>query len=121
MLGKNNRLKNYDYSEIGWYFITVCSRDRKNIFGEINNKYVGEGLAPSRDNATVRYKNNIKLSKIGKIIDKQWNDIETQYDNIDLDQYIIMPNHIHGILIINYLYPFKFLIKDNGFIAATAH
>ncbi len=56
LIQKNNRLKNYDYSEIGRYFITVCSKNRENIFGEINNKYVGDGLAPSRDNAPVRYK-----------------------------------------------------------------
>ena len=63
-----------------------------NIFGEYK-KYVGEGLASSR--------NNIQLSIIGKIIDNQWENIKNQYDNIELDQYIIMPNHLHGILIIN--------------------
>ncbi|MCK4730578.1 MAG: transposase [Candidatus Aenigmarchaeota archaeon] len=98
---KNNRLRNYNYSDNGWYFVTICSRGRKNIFVEINNKYVGEGLAPSRDNTPVQYKDNIKLSKIGKIIDKQWNDIPNQYDNIELDEYIIMPNHIHGIMIVD--------------------
>ena len=55
---KQIRLKNYDYSDAGWYFITVCSRDRKNIFGEYKN-LVGAGLASARD--------NIKLSKIGQI------------------------------------------------------
>jgi len=99
---RSNRLKNYNYSDNGWYFVTICSKDRKSIFAEINNKYVGEGLAPSRDNTPVRYKNNIKLSKIGKIIDKQWDDIPNQYDNIELDEYIIMPNHLHGILVVNY-------------------
>ena len=43
----------------------------------------------------------MNLSKIGKIIDKQWNDIPNQYDNIELDEYIRMPNHLHGILFIN--------------------
>lgn len=103
---KNNRLKNYNYSNNGWYFVTICSKDRKNIFGTYHT-IVGTGLAPvryapSRDNAPVRNKNNGKLSKIGKIIDKTWNDIPNQYDNIELDEYIIMPNHIHGILIVNY-------------------
>ena len=46
-------------------------------------------------------RNNIQLSTIGKIIDTQWNNIPNQYENIELDQYIIMPNHVHGILIIN--------------------
>jgi len=88
---KQIRLKNYDYSLNGYYFITVCSNDRKNIFGEY--KYVGAALVPAR--------NNIKLSKIGQIINNQWNDIPNQYRNVELDEYIIMPNHIHGILIVN--------------------
>ena len=69
----NIRLKNHDYLLDGYSFITICSRNRKIIFGEYN-KYVGEGLASSR--------NNIQLTKIGKIIDKQWNDIPHQYNNI---------------------------------------
>ena len=93
---KNNRLKNYNYSGARWYSVTICSRNRKNIFAEYGKNIVGTGLAP------VRYKNNIKLSGIGQIIDKQWGDIPNQYDNIELDKCIIMPNHIHGILIVNY-------------------
>jgi len=84
---KRNRLKDYDYSESGYYYVTICSRDKKNIFGDI----VGDGLAPSRP----------ELSQLGQIIEKQWNDIPKQYDDIELDEYVIMPNHIHGILIIN--------------------
>ena len=65
-------------------------KSRKNIFTEIKPN-VGAGLASARFN----------LTKLGKIIDDHWINIEIQYDNIGLDQYIIMPNHIHGILIIN--------------------
>ena len=89
---KNNRLKNYDYSEIGAYFITIGSKNKENIFGEYN-RCVREGLASSR--------NNIQLSIIGQIINNQWKDIKKQYGNIELDEYIVMPNHLHGILIIN--------------------
>jgi len=93
---KPTRLKEYDYSRSGYYYVTICSKDHQNIFAEINDSNtVGTGLAP------VRYKNNMKLSKIGKIIDEQWNDIPNQYDDIESDEYIIMPNHIHGIIIIN--------------------
>ncbi|MBW1849412.1 MAG: hypothetical protein JRJ27_20320, partial [Deltaproteobacteria bacterium] len=42
-----------------------------------------------------------KLTDLGNIIDKQWRDISNQYDNVDIDEFIIMPNHIHGIIIIN--------------------
>jgi len=87
------RLKNYDYSLNGYYFITICSRDRQNLFGQLKNA-VGAPLACARYD-------NIELSYLGKIIDKQWNDIIIHYENIILDDYIIMPNHIHGIITIN--------------------
>ena len=86
------RLKKYDYSKNGYYYITICSKNRSNIFCEIEN-VVGAALASAHV--------NIKLSKIGQIIDHQWNDIPNQYENIELDKYVIMPNHIHGILILN--------------------
>ena len=92
---KLNRLKDYDYSVTGYYFITICSKNRKIIFGEYIENPVGTALA------AVHCKDNIKLSKLGQIIDNQWNDIPNQYNDIELDQYVIMPNHIHGILIIS--------------------
>ena len=84
-------LAKYNYSQPGQYFITICSQNRKCIFGQIQNtKCVGAGLAPAR----------IELTNIGKIIDQQWRDIPNQYKNIEIDEYIVMPNHIHGIVII---------------------
>jgi putative transposase len=88
---KQLRLKEYDYANDNAYFVTVCSKNRKNIFGKI--EFVGEGLAPSR------YK--IELNDLGEIILQEWNDIPNRYTNGELDEYVIMPNHIHGILIIN--------------------
>ena len=93
---KLNRLKDYNYSTNGYYFVNVCSKDRQNIFGEYIDNPVGTALAAVRNNKT-----NIQLSILGQIINEQWIDIPNQYDNVQLDQYIIMPNHIHGILIIN--------------------
>ena len=86
------RLTKYYYSRCGYYYITICSKNRENLFCEIEN-VVGAALASARV--------NIKLSKIGQIINHQWNDIPNQYKNIELDEYVIMPNHIHGIFIIN--------------------
>jgi len=86
------RVKNYDYSRNGVYYITICSVDRKEIFGELKNN-VGAGLASARK--------NIELSKIGEIVNNQWNDIPNKYSHVKLDKYIIMPNHIHGILVID--------------------
>jgi len=93
---KLNRFKNYDYSKNGYYFITICSKNRQIIFGEYIENAVGTALAAVRNN-----ENNIKLSKLGQIIDNQWNDIPNQYDNVQLDQYIVIPNHLHDILIID--------------------
>jgi putative transposase len=83
------RLKGYDYSKSGYYFITICSNNRKCIFGNIN---VGALLACAQT--------RVELTIAGKIIDKHWNNIQNEYDNVYLDEYIIMPNHIHGIVII---------------------
>lgn len=69
--------------------------NRKIIFGEYIENPVETALA------AVRYKNNIKLSKLGQIIYNQWNNIPKQYNNVQLDKCIIMPNHIHGIIIIH--------------------
>jgi len=65
---KLNRLSNYDYSSDGMYFVTICSKDRSNIFSDIRNN-VGTGLAPVR----------LELSPLGFIIDQNWKDITIQY------------------------------------------
>ncbi|MBI5621696.1 hypothetical protein HY933_02430 [Candidatus Falkowbacteria bacterium] len=74
------RLPAYDYSGEGWYFITICSTDNKQcLFGDINNE-------------------RMVLSDCGKIIKHQWVRIPKRFNNVILDDYIIMPNHIHGII-----------------------
>ena len=83
---KPTRLKNYDYSSEGAYFITICTHNRKNLFSNI----VGQGLAPAE----------IQLSAFGKIANEEITDIEKRYKNIKFDKYVIMPNHIHAIIII---------------------
>lgn len=76
------RLPHYDYSNDGFYYVTICPKNRKKIFGEISN-------------------NKIILNKYGKIVKKQWLWLAKQYSYIDLAEYVIMPNHLHGIIIIN--------------------
>ncbi|HHT9135222.1 MAG TPA: transposase [Candidatus Avalokitesvara rifleensis] len=73
------RLKGYDYSQAGAYFITICVKDRKCLLGEVID---GE----------------IILSAIGKIIEKCWVEIPKHFPHVQLDRYVIMPNHIHGII-----------------------
>ncbi len=89
------RLKGYDYSRNGTYFITICSRNRECIFSELAPG-VGAGLAPARIQEPF-----FQLTEIGKIIENNWRDIPKLYKDVDIVEYIIMPNHIHGILVIS--------------------
>lgn len=79
---KQNRLKEYDYSEKGYYYITICTYNREEIFGIIEQ-------------------NNMILNECGAIAKRLWLKITNHFPNIELDEYIVMPNHIHGIIIIN--------------------
>ena len=85
---KPNRLKDYDYSQNGAYFITICVKDKKEIFWDV-------GACIARSN------NHPKLSKYGNVIENAIKNIPLRYPMISVDKYVIMPNHIHLILIIN--------------------
>lgn len=93
---KRNRLKNYDYSENGLYFITICTKDRVNVMSEIivSSENVGnaEGGVPSVF--------QFKLTDIGKIVDANIRKIDEIYDYVSVINYVIMPDHIHLILLI---------------------
>ena len=82
---KKNRLENYDYSQYGAYFITICVKNRKKILSQI----VGAD--------TIR-PYEIILSQYGKIVNKAINNIANIYENISVDKYVIMPDHVHMIL-----------------------
>lgn len=73
------RLKDYDYTQAGAYFITICTHQRENIFGEIIN---GE----------------MKLSKFGLVAKQQWEKLPKRFPNVELGVFVIMPNHGHGII-----------------------
>ena len=81
---KKIRLNNYDYSKENMYFITICVKDRLELLGKINEH------------------NNIKLSKKGNIVKQEIYRLEKIYKNIIIDEYIVMPNHLHILLSINY-------------------
>jgi len=76
------RLRGYDYSQAGYYFITICTKDRICWFGDVKN---GEMVK----------------SKIGEIAEKCWLEIPSHFPFIGLEEFIVMPNHIHGIIVIN--------------------
>ncbi len=85
---KPTRLKGYDYSTPGAYFVTICVKDKKELLSNIT---VGQGLAPAENH----------LSIYGNIAKEQIELLEPRYAGIKIDKYVIMPNHIH-ILISNY-------------------
>jgi len=78
---KSIRLKEYDYSSPGKYFVTICTHDHKCIFGEVMD-------------------DTIRLSSAGNIVKKYWTEIPRHYTDVVLDTFIIMPNHMHGIIIL---------------------
>lgn len=81
---KNIRLQDYDYSSAGYYFVTIVSYKRKHIFGEIVD---GE----------------MNLNLIGTIVKKTWEEIPMHFPYVEVDSHIVMPNHFHGIIVINNL------------------
>ena len=80
---KQLRLKNYDYSQAGYYFVTICTKDRKNILCE----FVGNDAL-------------VVPSAMGEKTINCWNNISRLNENIKTDLFCLMPNHIHGIIFI---------------------
>jgi len=80
-LRRSIRLQGYDYSQAGAYFVTIVAWQREMLFGEIVD---GE----------------MRLNDFGKIVAEKWKWIETQYEYVELGEWVVMPNHFHGILVI---------------------
>ncbi len=75
------RLPGYDYSQAGAYFVTACTQNRVMLFGEVID-------------------GDVRLNEMGTIVQQIWDDLPTHYHGIDLDAFIVMPNHVHGIIIL---------------------
>jgi len=86
---KINRLQNYNYSQNGAYFVTICTKDKQCIFGEVVP--VGAGIDRPK----------MELSNIGKIVEGCINEVSKIYKNVNVDKFVIMPNHMHMIIEIN--------------------
>ena len=87
---KHIRLPNYDYAQDGAYFVTVCLKPRLPLLGRIAEADVGAGPRPAR---TV-------LSPLGALVEQTWNDLPTPNPGLVLGPFIVMPAHVHGILIL---------------------
>ena len=84
------RLPGYDYARAGWYFVTICCHQRRPIFGEIVGAY---RIRPESDQQPV-----MKLNDAGIIVQNEWLKTEEIRPEVILGEFIIMPNHIHGII-----------------------
>src|SRR5580698_4182952 len=78
---ESSRLQGWDYGSRGWYFVTICAKSHAHIFGEI------EG-------------NGMLLSRVGRIAASELQDLSGHYDNVQIDEHVVMPNHVHAIIMI---------------------
>ena len=83
---KHPHMDHYDYSAAGAYFITICTQNRRCLLSRV----VGRGLAPAE----------IQYSVYGQIAREQLLLLEQRYPSLEIDRYVIMPNHIHAILLL---------------------
>jgi REP element-mobilizing transposase RayT len=75
------RLQGHDYSQAGAYFVTVCTQNRQCLLGDI-----AAGA--------------MRLSPLGRIVEEQWNVIPQRFPVVELDEFVVMPNHFHGIFVL---------------------
>jgi len=87
------RLQGYDYAQAGAYFVTLCAQGRAHLFGRV-------------------MRGEVELSDIGRIVAEEWERTLAVRPNVELDAYVVMPDHIHGIVVITYC--------DEGAVPAEA-
>jgi REP element-mobilizing transposase RayT len=75
------RAKRYDYATCGAYFVTICTDGRQPLLGEIRNGIVG-------------------LSEVGCMVQMVWNELPLRYPGVETDAFVVMPNHVHGIVML---------------------
>lgn len=75
------QLPDYNYSQPGWYFVTICTHERKMMFGSVVD---GE----------------MRLNASGEQVQKTWYTLPNRFPSVQLDEFVVMPNHVHGIIIL---------------------
>jgi putative transposase len=88
------RLKNHDYGSDDWYFVTICTKNRDRYFGEIIR---GENIPPG----TQHFATLLQPTNIGKIANQYWTEIPNHFPFVILDEFVIMPDHVHGLIYFN--------------------
>jgi REP element-mobilizing transposase RayT len=79
---RSTRLQGYDYSQPGAYYVTICVRERRKLFGDIVD---GE----------------MRLNEVGKVAEWIWKALPQYFPSVEVDQFVVMPNHLHGILVLS--------------------
>ncbi len=77
--GRSTRLDDYDYSQPGAYFVTICTHNRMMMFGDVADGEMG-------------------LNSLGEVVAETWQALPDRYAGIGLDAFVVMPNHVHAIL-----------------------
>ena len=77
------RLAGFDYSQPGAYFITVCTHDRRSLFGDV----VDWEMSPN---------------EYGRLVAASWDDLPNHYPHVSLDAFVVMPNHVHGVIVLKH-------------------
>ena len=75
------RLPGYDYTQVGAYFVTICTHNRMPLFGDVVDE-------------------EMRSNESGQIAEKVWREIPDHFDKVVIDAFVVMPNHIHGIIVI---------------------
>ena len=104
------RLQGYDYGQNGAYFITICTKNRMHYFGEIITSSDGietqniasgsetQNIAPGSETQNIA---SLQMTPIGIIANEYWSKIPEHFPFVKLDEFVVMPNHVHGILVIS--------------------
>jgi len=75
------RLRGYDYAQAGAYFVTACIQERAHLLGEVAS-------------------NEVRLSDAGQMVERWWQELEHKFPGAETDTFVVMPNHVHGIIVI---------------------
>lgn len=89
---KPMRYQGFDYSEFGAYFLTICTHDKEKLFWDMNDVYK---RTPKNEFAPLIERDDLPLTKLGKIVEQNLEIWANTYNNFEMIDYVIMPNHIH--------------------------
>lgn len=98
----SSRLANWDYSSNGFYFVTICTKNKEPYFGTIQNTSLPgketQNTLPGKETQNIA---SLQATDIGMIASQYWTEIPVHFPFAELDEFTIMPDHLHGILLFN--------------------